>query len=63
MLGLPAALLCYLCCEARKVLGFGDALDVWGVRGMGGFIGTVCWAHWLTGASTFRKASARTQVS
>ena len=29
-----------LCC-ARKLFHLDDALDVWGVHGMGGFIGTV----------------------
>lgn len=41
VLGLLAAVICYLCCEFRKKLGWDDALDVWGVHGMGGFIGTV----------------------
>ncbi|CAK9028149.1 unnamed protein product [Durusdinium trenchii] len=41
ILGCAAATLCYACCELRKKLGFDDALDVWGVHGMGGFIGTV----------------------
>eukprot|EP00490_Sorites_sp_Unknown_P012901 CAMPEP_0114674994 /NCGR_PEP_ID=MMETSP0191-20121206/47230_1 /TAXON_ID=126664 /ORGANISM="Sorites sp." /LENGTH=433 /DNA_ID=CAMNT_0001943425 /DNA_START=32 /DNA_END=1333 /DNA_ORIENTATION=- len=41
VLGCVAAVLCYGCCELRRKLGFDDALDVWGVHGMGGFIGTV----------------------
>ena len=40
VLGVLAAILCYVCCEVRKSLGIDDALDVWGVHGMGGFIGT-----------------------
>ena len=40
VLGALAALLCYACCEARKVFSIDDAMDVWGVHGMGGFIGT-----------------------
>ncbi|CAE8584816.1 unnamed protein product [Polarella glacialis] len=41
VLGIVASLLCYCCCELRKKLGLDDALDVWGVHGMGGFIGSV----------------------
>ena len=53
VLGLLAALLCYTCCEARKVLGFDDALDVWGVHGMGGFIGTVLLGALAYGSECF----------
>lgn len=41
VLGVCASVLCYICCEKARWLGFDDALDVWGVHGMGGFIGTV----------------------
>jgi Amt family ammonium transporter len=41
VLGVLAAILCYVCCEVRRSLAIDDALDVWGVHGMGGFIGTV----------------------
>jgi len=41
VLGIVAAVLCYACCENARWLGFDDALDVWGVHGMGGFIGTI----------------------
>jgi len=41
VLGICASVLCYICCEKARWLGFDDALDVWGVHGMGGFIGTV----------------------
>jgi len=41
ILGVIATFFCYACCELRKRLGFDDALDVWGVHGMGGFMGTV----------------------
>mmetsp|Transcript_56479 Transcript_56479/g.104578 ORF Transcript_56479/g.104578 Transcript_56479/m.104578 type:complete len:448 (-) Transcript_56479:156-1499(-) len=39
-LGAVACVVCYLCCEARKFLHLDDALDVWGVHGMGGFVGS-----------------------
>jgi len=41
VIGLVASLLCYACCEMRKKFQLDDALDVWGVHGMGGFIGTI----------------------
>lgn len=41
IIGVLAAFLCYACCELRKKFGFDDALDVWGVHGMGGFVGTI----------------------
>jgi len=41
VLGATATLFCYGCCELRKKFGLDDALDVWGVHGVGGFMGTV----------------------
>jgi len=40
VIGIVAALACYGLCELRKKLRVDDALDVWGVHGMGGFLGT-----------------------
>ena len=39
--GLVATFFCYACCELIKHLGLDDALDVWGVHGMGGWIGSI----------------------
>ena len=33
-----AAPFCYGCVYLRKRLGWDDALDVWGVHGMGGYV-------------------------
>jgi Amt family ammonium transporter len=41
LIGFLAAVLCYLCVELRKKMGWDDALDVWGVHGMGGVFGTI----------------------
>lgn len=41
LIGVISSCFCYGCCELRKKLGIDDALDVWGVHGMGGFLGTV----------------------
>jgi len=40
VIGVVSAVACYGCCELRKKLRADDALDVWGVHGMGGFLGT-----------------------
>jgi len=40
VIGIVSAASCYGCCELRKKLRADDALDVWGVHGMGGFLGT-----------------------
>lgn len=50
--GLVATFFCYACCELIKLLGLDDALDVWGVHGMGGWIGSIlslsgCRKKWL----------------
>jgi len=41
VIGVLSSVCCYACCEARKKFSIDDALDVWGVHGMGGFIGTI----------------------
>ena len=47
MYGLVATFFCYACCELIKKLGLDDALDVWGVHGMGGWIGSILPpGHW-----------------
>jgi len=41
VVGILAAVFCYLCCELKNKLGWDDALDVWGVHGMGGLLGSI----------------------
>jgi Amt family ammonium transporter len=41
IIGVLAALVCYGCCELKKRMNWDDTLDVWGVHGCGGFLGTV----------------------
>lgn len=41
LIGVIASVSCYACCEFRRKFEIDDALDVWGVHGMGGFIGTI----------------------
>ena len=43
VIGAIAGLVCFYCVEfEHKWKRLDDALDVWGVHGMGGFIGTLC---------------------
>ena len=41
VVGILAAVFCYGCCELKNRAGWDDALDVWGVHGMGGALGSV----------------------
>ncbi len=41
LIGFVAALVCYAAVALKNRLGWDDALDVWGVHGVGGLIGTV----------------------
>ena len=41
IIGILAAFCCYLCCEIKNYFKWDDALDVWGVHGMGGALGSV----------------------
>jgi len=41
VIGVAAGLVCYLAVEMKNKLGWDDALDVWGVHGVGGALGIV----------------------
>ncbi|MBN1113042.1 MAG: ammonium transporter [Bacteroidales bacterium] len=41
IIGISAGALCYLAVQLKNRLGWDDALDVWGVHGMGGVFGTI----------------------
>lgn len=41
VIGIIAGAVCYLAVQLKNKLGWDDALDVWGVHGIGGFIGTI----------------------
>jgi ammonium transporter, Amt family len=41
VIGLVAGVLCYMACRLRAKIGFDDALDVWGVHGVGGTWGAI----------------------
>lgn len=42
LIGIIASVGCYLAVKFKERQGWDDALDVWGVHGMGGVIGTIC---------------------
>jgi Amt family ammonium transporter len=41
IVGVAAGLVCYYAVALKNMLGWDDALDVWGVHGAGGFLGIV----------------------
>jgi Amt family ammonium transporter len=41
IIGIIAAIGCYIAVHYKNIRGWDDALDVWGVHGMGGVIGTI----------------------
>ncbi len=41
VIGISASSICYLAVQLKNKLGWDDALDVWGVHGMGGVVGTI----------------------
>ncbi len=41
LIGIAAGLLCYIAVQFKNKWGWDDALDVWGVHGMGGVFGTI----------------------
>ncbi len=41
LIGIAAGAVCYIAVHFKNKWGWDDALDVWGVHGMGGFLGTV----------------------
>ena len=42
LIGIVAGIGCYLAVKFKEKQEWDDALDVWGVHGMGGVIGTIC---------------------
>ncbi len=41
LIGISAGLVCYFAVKLKNKLGWDDALDVWGVHGIGGVLGTI----------------------
>jgi len=41
IIGIAAGAVCYIAVHYKNKLGWDDALDVWGVHGMGGVTGTI----------------------
>jgi len=42
VIGVLSAVICYMAIQVRIKLDWDDALDVWGVHGVGGMLGTIC---------------------
>jgi Amt family ammonium transporter len=44
LIGILASLVCYYAISVKNKMQWDDALDVWGVHGVGGFLGVICLA-------------------
>ncbi len=42
IIGIASGLICYLAVNMKNKMEWDDALDVWGVHGVGGVLGTIC---------------------
>src|SRR6185369_7280373 len=42
IIGIASGMVCYLAVHLKNRIGWDDALDVWGVHGMGGVFGIIC---------------------
>jgi len=42
IIGILAGIVCYIAVWFKTRIGWDDALDVWGVHGVGGFLGVIC---------------------
>ena len=56
-IGLIGSLICYLAVNYRKKKQWDDALDVWGIHGIGGFTGTILVGVFATRLSLFTTTS------
>lgn len=56
IIGIAAGAICYLAVQLKNKMKWDDALDVWGVHGVGGFIGTILLGVFAT--STINSAVA-----
>ena len=50
LIGILAGGICYLAIGMKNKLGLDDALDVWGVHGVGGILGTILLGAFATTA-------------
>ena len=50
LIGCLAGVVCYLAVSLKNSLGWDDALDVWGVHGVGGTLGVICLGIFATRA-------------
>ncbi|MEO5645199.1 MAG: ammonium transporter, partial [Bacteroidia bacterium] len=41
LIGISAGIVCYMAVHLKNKMGWDDALDVWGVHGIGGCLGTI----------------------
>ena len=53
MIGIIAGIVCYFAVSLKNKLGWDDALDVWGVHGVGGLLGTILLGVFATVAARY----------
>lgn len=53
MIGIISGIVCYFAVSMKNKLGWDDALDVWGVHGVGGLIGTIMLGIFATTSAKF----------
>ncbi len=53
MIGIAAGLVCYFAVNLKNRMGWDDALDVWGVHGVGGCLGTILLGVFASKAANF----------
>ena len=63
LIGIVAGVVCYYAVALKNRLGWDDALDVWGVHGVGGFLGIVLLGVFATTALNPAATAARTDCS
>ncbi|HLE98094.1 MAG TPA: ammonium transporter, partial [Candidatus Thermoplasmatota archaeon] len=56
LIGLGAGVVCYLGCALKELLRFDDALDAWGIHGVGGAFGAVATGLFAAGVGFFATA-------
>lgn len=58
MIGIIAGIVCYFAVSLKNKLGWDDALDVWGVHGVGGLLGTILLGVFATVAARYNPSAA-----
>ena len=58
LIGIISGIVCYMAVSLKNKLGWDDALDVWGVHGIGGLLGTILLGVFATVAVRYNPSAA-----